>query len=124
MATILIVEDDQWMADCYRAWLAAGGHTVRHARDAQEAIDSIDNQPPDVIMLDLLLPYANGVQVLHTLRSHHDLANIPIILCSSALPKDIADLTPYGVCKMFDKSALSPDILQRAVREVITHAAV
>lgn len=123
MSRVLLVEDDQWVADCYRLWLSADGHSVRHSRDAQDAIDKIDENPPEVIVLDLLLPFSNGIQLLQTLHSHADLANIPIILCSSALPEHLPDLTPYGVKHVLDKAQLVPATMRQAVLKA-AHAAV
>ena len=117
MARILLVEDDQWVADCYQLWLSTDLHSVRHSRDAQSAIDMIDDDPPDVIILDLFLPFANGIQLLQTLRSHADLATIPIILCSSALPEHLPDMSPYGVVRVFNKAELLPLTLRAAVRD-------
>ena len=124
MAKVLLVEDDPWMAGCYTAWLSVAGHEVRVSRDSQAALDAVDDSPPDVIILDLLLPYTNGVQLLHALQSYDDLATIPIILCSSSLPDDLPDLTAYGVKRVATKASLSPRILRDAVKKVLSNAAV
>lgn len=122
MARILLVEDDQWMADCYRDWLP--GHTTVHAHDAQEALDAADDTTPDVIVLDLLLPHANGTQLLHTLQSHADWSRIPVILCSSSLPAELPDLQAYGVRAALDKATITPKLLRHTIIEAMHHAAV
>jgi DNA-binding response OmpR family regulator len=124
MANVLLVEDDPWIADCYTQWLAAGGHAVRVSRDCQAALDAVDESQPDVIILDLLLPHANGVQLLHALQSHGDLAGIPVILCSSSLPDGLPDLTAYGVRRAVTKASLTPGGLRAEVREVLANAAI
>src|SRR5689334_22989639 len=106
MAHVLLVEDDIWIADCYQLWLTRDGHTVTHSRDAQEALDAADESIPEVIVLDLFLPFSNGIQLLHTLRSHADLATIPVILCSSALPEHMPAMAAYGVRRVLDKATL------------------
>lgn len=115
MATVLIVEDDLLLAECYARWLRAARHTIQHVGDAQQAIDAIDTTPPDVILLDMLLPGANGIQLLHTLRSHTDLARIPVIVCSNALPGHMPDVHAYGVVAVLDKTTLTRERLQEAV---------
>jgi two-component system response regulator BaeR len=124
MARILVVEDEVWVADCYHTWLAAVGHKVRQVNGAQAALDALDAELPDLILLDLLLPLANGVQLLHTMQSHTDLADIPVILCSSALPQHVAAFKSYGVRRAIDKAQLSPRRLQQTVAEVLRHATV
>ena len=124
MARILLVEDDQWIADCYHKWLRADGHEVRVSRNSQIALDAIDDSPPELIILDLLLPYASGVQLLHALQSYGDLADIPIILCSSSLPDDLPDMSAYGVKRALEKASLTPDTLCLEVKTVLAHASV
>lgn len=120
MVTILLVEDDVLLADCYMRWLKADGCRVIHATTAQDAIDMLDEAIPQALMLDILLPGANGIQVLHALRSHADLANIPVIVCSNALPEDPEALLAYGVNAMLDKSTLTRSRLQNALRRAVS----
>lgn len=124
MATVLLVEDDRWLADCFSAWLAADGHTVCRAVDAHDAIDAIDDSGCDVIVLDLLLSYTNGIQLLHTLQSHPDLADVPVIICSASAPADARIFAAYGVCQVLNKTTLSPIKLRNAIKKVLAHAAI
>jgi CheY-like chemotaxis protein len=124
MGAILLVEDDAWMADCYALWLQADGHTVLRAGDAQAALDVLDEQPVDAIVLDVLLPHANGIQLLHTLRSHADFARLPVVLCSGSLPADLPPLQAYGVHEVIDKAQVGPQSFRQTIREVLNHAAV
>lgn len=124
MARILLVEDDAWMADCYALWLQAGGHAVTRAGDAQAALDALDEQGAEAIVLDVLLPHANGIQLLHTLQSHADWARIPVVLCSGSLPVSLPPLGAYGVRQVVDKARVSPASLRLAVTEALAHAAV
>lgn len=119
MATVLLVEDNPLVADCLQRWLAAAGHATILAGDAQTALDALDEQPADVVLLDMLLPGANGVQVLHTMRSYADLAAIPVVICSSVVIKHTADLEAYGVKKVINKTTLDRKTLCAAVQEVL-----
>jgi CheY-like chemotaxis protein len=122
MAHILIVEDDLWMADCYRDWLHE--HTIAHAIDAQQALDAADSQKPALIMIDMLLPHSNGMQLLHTLRSYIDWMDVPVVLCSSSVPVDMPNMQPYGVVAVLDKATITPVVLRKTVTEALYHAAV
>lgn len=110
MARILLVEDDPWLGELYCQLLQHAGHTVDWCRDGYEAIDQIDQAKPAVIVLDLLLPWGNGLQLLHELASHVDLASIPVALCSNALPSVVDEqlLRHYGVVKTINKAATPP----------------
>lgn len=119
MATILIVEDELLLAECYMRWLAHAGHKTVHVRDAQAALDALDDELPDVLLLDMLLPGANGIQLLHTLQSHTDFAHIPVIICSNALPERTPDFSAYGVKAVIDKTTLTREHLAAAVAGVL-----
>jgi CheY-like chemotaxis protein len=124
MSQILLVEDDPWLADCYCQWLRAAGHNLRHVVGVRSALDALDDSLPQLILLDLFLPYANGVQLLYTLRSHADLAEVPVIICSGSLPQEMPQPGLYGVVSMLDKATLNPRALQAAVGEALKHAAI
>jgi len=119
MATILLIEDDVLLADCYVRWLASAGHKIQHVPDAQSAINAADEHRPDLILLDMLLPGANGMQVLHILQSHADLATIPVVVCSNALPDPAPNLSAYGVKNVVNKTTLTRPVLCAAIAGAI-----
>ena len=114
---VMIIDDDTWQADLYKTELEQSGHHVAMAHDAYQAIDMIDNAPPDVIVLDMLLPGSNGVALLHELRSYNDLGDIPVVVVSAqaVAPKT---LRPYGVMRTLDKTTLKRGDIVAAVEAV------
>lgn len=119
-AHILIVEDDEWAAEQHVRILAAGGYQAEYVTNALEAIEAVDTHPPRAIILDVLLTGQNAFTLLHELRSHADLASIPVILCTNsadALAEE--DIAVYGVRQVLDKTTMQPDDLLAAVRKVL-----
>jgi len=126
MSKILLIEDEPWLGELY-AQLLGVEHEVTWLRDGYDAMSSIDQQQPDVIILDILLPWASGVQLLHELASYDDTAHIPVVLFSAALPDDIdeAALRAYGVVAMLDKAAVKPQQVVKTINGVLkVHADV
>lgn len=124
MSKILLIEDEPWMGELY-AQLLGREHDVTWLRDGYDAVEAIDRQRPDLIILDLMLPWASGVQVLHELVSYKDTATIPVILFSAALPDELDDetLRAYGVVAALDKAAVKPaQVLQTINGALRTHA--
>lgn len=121
MARILLVEDEPWLGELYQRWLRRAGHQVDWRRDGYAAIDAAARLLPELIILDLLLPWVNGMQLLHELASHADLATSPIILYSNAIPQDFAlsSLHHYGVQIVLDKATAPPPRLIEAVEQVL-----
>jgi two-component system alkaline phosphatase synthesis response regulator PhoP len=81
MAAILIVEDEPDMANGLRDNLEFEGYGVRIARDGEEALASAEEFPPDLILLDLMLPRRNGLDVCRELRRRG--LNVPIIMLTA-----------------------------------------
>lgn len=118
---ILVVEDDVWLAQQYTRLIEKAGFRVVHAPHTLAAMDSIDQRIPDVMILDMLLAGPNAFTLLHEIRSHGDLAAIPIILCTnSAADIRLDDVAVYGVVQLLDKTTMHPDDLLVAIKKVLS----
>lgn len=117
---ILVVEDDDWQAEQYERILEREGMRVEIVPHALAAIDTLDAAIPDIIVLDVLLPGANAFTFLHELRSHSDLAGIPVILCTNSADQiNEEDVMAYGVARVLDKTTMKPGDLPKAVKKVL-----
>ncbi|NCU38369.1 response regulator [Candidatus Saccharibacteria bacterium] len=119
-ASIVVIDDEQWLTTQYVRVLQKAGFIVHAAHDALEGLDAIDKYHPQVIVLDVFMPGPNGFVLLHEIRSHSDLAHIPVILCSNSA-SDIphGNLNEYGVATVLDKTTMSPDDIATAVRRLL-----
>ena len=117
---VLIVEDDEWLAEQHMRTLAEAGIRSDWVPHALAAIDAMDTTLPDVLVLDLLLAGPNAFTLLHELRSHSDLATVPVILCTASADQIAEeDIAAYGVRRVLDKSAMLPQDLIAAVKKVL-----
>jgi two-component system response regulator MprA len=91
MSTILIVEDEAEIAGYLRRGLTFEGYTVEIASDGRQALDMAREQPPDLVVLDLMLPGIDGLEVARRLRAASD---VPIIMLTArdAIPDRVAGL--------------------------------
>ncbi len=117
---VVVVEDDAWLAEHYLRVLRRAGYETYHAAHALGAIDVIDDVKPHAVLLDVLLTGTTALALLHELRSHPDLANIPIVLATN-LADQIAleDVESYGVKRILDKATMHPEDVVAAIRTVI-----
>ena len=114
---VVVVEDDEWLAEHYLRILRRAGYETYHAAHALSAIDVIDSVQPHVILLDVLLTGTTALALLHELRSHDDLANIPVVLATNLADQiDLSDVSSYGVKRMLDKATMHPDDIVAAIR--------
>jgi len=90
---VLIVEDDEHIAELLRYWFCRAGFVTRIAADGLSACSMVEQERPDVILLDLMLPGLNGREVCRLIRRHAAprIATIPIIMLTAlAAPADRA----------------------------------
>lgn len=116
---VLVVEDDHDLSEMYALALKAAGHHVVVAGTAQTALDVLENKPINVIVLDILLPKHNGLNILHELRTYDDWRILPVIILSSLSAEDIGikqtHLRELGVTQYLLKSQTKPHQLVQAV---------
>jgi len=78
--TILIAEDDLTLRDMYQARLEAGGFRVLLAANGEEALKILEQEKPDVVLLDIMMPKLNGLDVLEKMKKNPATKDIPVII--------------------------------------------
>lgn len=80
MADILLADDEPHLREVVRYALAREGHTLREAKDGAEALHAFELAPPDLVVLDVLMPELDGLEVCRRIRKTSD---VPILFLSS-----------------------------------------
>jgi len=81
--SLLMVEDDKFVALAYKDAFSREGFLVMNAYDGVEAIDKIRSESPDIVILDMLLPLKNGFEVLSDLKLDSKTANVPVVVLTN-----------------------------------------
>jgi DNA-binding response OmpR family regulator len=77
---ILVVDDEPSISEVVTIYLQRAGYQVTVARDGQAALEAIERQPPDLVVLDLMLPKVDGLQIARRVRAQGD---TPIIMLTA-----------------------------------------
>ena len=80
---VLIVDDNEQNLELLQAYLDDLGGPVRVVTDGAQAIESVNNQPPDIILLDIMMPKMSGYQVCELLKKSDATKDIPIIMVTA-----------------------------------------
>ena len=80
---ILLVEDDFFLADIYQTKLSVENYNIVVAQDGVEGLHLANSEKPDLILLDIMLPKMDGLEVLKKLKAQDETKNIPVILLSN-----------------------------------------
>jgi len=82
-ASVLVVEDEQDLAELIRFNLEREGYTTRHAASGRAALDEVRQSPPDLILLDRMLPEMSGDDVAHEVRRDNATSELPILMLTA-----------------------------------------
>ena len=81
--TLLVIEDDETMRRALARIFEADGHKVRTVADGTQLSTVLDDHPIDLIIMDIGLPWINGLELAKLLKEHKDLKQIPLIFVSA-----------------------------------------
>jgi DNA-binding response OmpR family regulator len=80
---ILIVDDEMHLARIMQFTLEHAGYEVIPAFDGREALDSLEREAPDLVILDLMLPIVDGYKICNIIKSEERFKGIPVIILSA-----------------------------------------
>ena len=108
---VLIVDDDEKLREYIRVNLEAEGYVVREAGNAEEGLAALDEEPPDLILLDVMMPKVDGWEMLKRVHEKHGVGAIPVIMFSGKVDENAeGEATSRGaqgfIGKPFDPRAL------------------
>src|SRR5262245_20357255 len=83
MTRILVVEDDRDIAELVGRYLERAGFAVELISSGRQALAAVTERPPDLLILDLMLPHVDGLEICRTVRANQQSANIPIIMLTA-----------------------------------------
>lgn len=117
---VVIVEDNASLSDIYKTRLEIIGYTCFAAYDGQTALEIIEREKPDLVLLDLMVPKVAGDQILATMRSHDWGKDIKVLVISNLNEADApAGIRQQGIEGYVVKANLSNDQLDELVDNIL-----
>ncbi|HYR36835.1 MAG TPA: response regulator [Burkholderiales bacterium] len=115
MNRILIVEDDEDVANLTMRWLERAGYAVQHALDGPTALELLKHEPlPVLVLLDVMLPKMDGFEVLRRIRGDRRTQKLPVVMVTSfSRDKDATRAREIGVNDYIVKPLMELDFLKR-----------
>lgn len=116
---VLVVEDDETMRKALVRLLESEGYKVISAADGTQLEKVFNNDTVDLILLDIGLPWVNGLELTEVLKAHEDLKDIPIVLISGiGSQEDLRRGLELGA-EAYIKKPFDIDILKDTVKNLI-----
>lgn len=117
---ILIVEDDAFIRDIYETKFLQEGFEVFSAENGVEALKQIEKNVPNVVLLDFVMPYMDGMETLKNIKKNDDWKKIPIIMLTNISDKEkVADGINNEVDDYLIKSHFTPSEVVEKVNALL-----
>lgn len=119
---ILLVEDDAFISDIYQTKLRAENFDVSSAENGMEALKLVEGGlVPDLILLDILMPYLDGLGFLKKLREKEEWKQIPVILLTNLFQKEqVEEGLELGASDYLIKSHFTPSEVMQKINLVLS----
>jgi CheY-like chemotaxis protein len=112
---ILLVEDDRFLRKAAEATLRRHGFTVCTAADGEEALQRLQTETPDLVLLDLIMPKLQGFEVLRLMKQNPATKQIPVVVLSNlGQESDVQQALQGGAIAYLIKANLS-------LQDLVTH---
>ena len=116
--SVLLVEDEINIVEAIRFLLTRDGWHVEAHGDGATAVARIKERKPDIVILDLMLPGKNGLDILHELRSEAEFSRLPVLMLTARGQDQDRELaTKAGANRFITKPFANAEVLE-AVREL------
>ncbi|MEM7111822.1 MAG: response regulator [Chloroflexota bacterium] len=118
--SVLIVDDEQGTRELLRLMLEFAGYDIYEAVDGLDALEKVKLVQPDVILLDVMMPNLDGLEVCRRLRSQPATAKLPIIMVSAKIQVEaIREGLAAGATRYLTKPVSRANLVE-TIREVVT----
>jgi excisionase family DNA binding protein len=87
---VLVVDDDDRLREYVRVNLEMDGYAVREAANADEGLAALEEESPDLILLDVMMPKVDGFEMLRRVQERHGIGTIPVIMFSGKVDEAAA----------------------------------
>ncbi len=120
MKKILLIEDDSFLSNIYALKLKEKGFEIDVAFSGEEAIEKIEKNKPDIILLDIILPRMSGWDFLQKIRKNEKFDSIKVIVLSNLDgEEEIKKGDKLGVIKHLVKAYYTPNDLAKEIEGIL-----
>jgi excisionase family DNA binding protein len=116
---VLVVDDDPNVRELVRVNLEMEGYSVREAGNAEEGLAAVEDDAPDLILLDVMMPQVDGWEMLRRVQDRHGVGSIPVIMFSGKVDeRALAQATERGATGFLAKG-FDPQQLIESTKQIL-----
>jgi len=117
---VFVIEDDLFLVKAYKIKFQKEGAEVWVSTDGKEALSFLEREPPNIVLLDLMLPGLSGFEVLAAIRENERWKNVPVIILTNlGQPQDIERGKQLGIEDYIVKANVKIDDVVKKVKKYL-----
>ena len=120
LCTILVVDDFDDTRLMLKLWLEKKGYRILEAENGEEAVDLANRERPDLIIMDIEMPYADGLDATRRIREHQALRETPIVAVSAYGADEYRVRALAAGCNEYVSTPFEPAALEQLIRNLIS----
>src|SRR5437870_3010918 len=117
--TIMVVDDFDDTRLMMKLWLEKKGYRILEAENGDEAVGLADRERPDLIIMDIEMPHADGLDATRRIREHQALREIPIVAVSAYGADEYRGRALAAGCNEYVSTPFEPAALEELIRNLI-----
>lgn len=118
---ILLVEDDPMVVRMYQRKLEMEGFKLTIAFNGEEGLEALKKEKPDLILLDIMMPKMNGIEMLKAVKADPVIKDIPVVILTNLgdKPEDVQKCKDIGALDYWVKANVPLKVLTERVKEIL-----
>ena len=119
MSMVMIVDDEPDMVELIASMLKHLGHVVSTAYSGEEALTKLETEKPDLILLDIMMPGLDGIQVCGIIKRNPKTSKIPVVMVTARRDKDAYTRSMNTGANLFINKPFMPMDLLKPLKDFL-----
>ncbi len=120
MSKILIIDDDERICKTIEKYLTMNSYKVRSAFDGREGLKQVKRFKPDLILLDVVMPEMNGLEVLRHIKESPSTSEIPVVMLTGRADDECMSEALYGYAVEYIVKPVSMETLESKISRILS----
>jgi CheY-like chemotaxis protein len=116
---VLVADDEEDIKVVLRMFLEAVGYEVITAFDGLDALEQIKSTKPDVVLMDIMMPVIDGIEVVRQMKATPGIRDIPVVMLTAAAQSDMVERAIQAGAADYIVKPFEPEAVQRAIEKVL-----
>lgn len=116
---VLVADDEEDIKVVLRMFLEAVGYEVVTAFDGLDALEQIKSTKPDVVLMDIMMPVIDGIEVVRQMKATPGIRDIPVVMLTAAAQSDMVEKAIQAGAADYIVKPFEPETVQKAIEKVL-----